>query len=96
MKKAAIKILLVEDNLINVMVGKQILEKNKFIVSVANDGLTAVEMLKVDKFDVVLMDLQMPIMDGYESANYIKSNAVDRHIPIIFLTAKHDEASLLK
>ncbi len=79
------KILLVEDNLINVMVGKQILEKNKLIVSVANDGLTAVNMLKQNNFDIVLMDLQMPIMNGYEAT--IEIRKFNTEIPILALSA---------
>ena len=79
------KVLLVEDNLINVMVCKQILEKEKLEVALANDGLTAVNMVKENKYDIILMDIQMPIMDGYTATLEIrKFNAT---IPILALSA---------
>ena len=79
------KILLVEDNVINVMVGKQILEKAKLHINVANDGLTAVNMVKENNYDVVLMDIQMPIMDGYTAA--IEIRKFNKEIPILALSA---------
>ncbi len=54
------------------MVGKQILEKAQLQVDVANDGLTAVKMVKECKYDTILMDIQMPIMDGYIAAKEIR------------------------
>jgi CheY-like chemotaxis protein len=79
------KILLVEDNLINVMVGKQILEKAKLTVDVANNGLTAVKMVKENKYDLILMDIQMPIMDGYTATVEIRK--FNKDIPILALSA---------
>jgi signal transduction histidine kinase/CheY-like chemotaxis protein len=79
------KILLVEDNLINVMVGKQILEKAQLQVDVANDGLTAVKMVKECKYDTILMDIQMPIMDGYIAAKEIRK--FNKEVPILALSA---------
>tara|TARA_R110002126_G_scaffold78829_1_gene196072 strand:+ start:27398 stop:29071 length:1674 start_codon:yes stop_codon:yes gene_type:complete len=79
------KVLLVEDNVINVMVGKQILEKANLSVSVANDGASAVKMVKEESFDVVLMDIQMPIMDGYTATSEIRK--FNKKIPILALSA---------
>ena len=79
------KVLLVEDNLINVMVAKQILEKAKLKVDVANDGLAAVNMVKTNQFDVILMDIQMPIMDGYIASTEIRK--FNDSIPILALSA---------
>jgi len=79
------KVLLVEDNLINIMVGKQILEKAKLKVSVANDGASAVKMVKEASFDIVLMDIQMPIMDGYAATLEIRK--FNKKIPILALSA---------
>lgn len=79
------KVLLVEDNPINVMVGKQILEKAKLNVEVANNGLEAVAKIRENKYDVVLMDIQMPIMDGYTATINIRE--FDEKIPILALSA---------
>ncbi|WP_405566143.1 ATP-binding protein [Polaribacter sp. Asnod6-C07] len=79
------KVLLVEDNLINVMVGKQILEKANLNVEVANDGLIAVQKLRNNSYDVVLMDIQMPVMDGYTST--IEIRKFNKIIPILALSA---------
>ena len=79
------KMLLVEDNLINIMVGKQILEKEKLIVEVANNGEIAVEKVKENTYDVILMDIQMPVMDGYEAS--IEIRKFNKEIPILALSA---------
>jgi signal transduction histidine kinase/CheY-like chemotaxis protein len=79
------KVLLVEDNLINVMVGQQILEKANLRVEVAADGLTAVNMVQEKPFDIVLMDIQMPIMDGYTASKEIRK--FNKYIPILALSA---------
>ncbi|PQJ78826.1 ATP-binding protein [Polaribacter porphyrae] len=79
------KVLMVEDNLINVMVGKQILEKENLIVDVANDGLQAVNMVTENTYDIILMDIQMPIMDGYTAALEIRK--FNSKIPILALSA---------
>jgi signal transduction histidine kinase/ActR/RegA family two-component response regulator len=84
-------ILIVEDNAINQMVLKVILGKwSNTSYKIANNGLEGVEMLKSQTFDVVLMDLQMPIMDGYEATLAIRAGASgdkNTNIPIIAVTA---------
>ena len=79
------KILLVEDNDINIMVGVQILEKVNLKVEVAKDGLTALNMAKEHHFDVILMDIQMPIMDGYTASKKIRE--FNKYTPIFALSA---------
>jgi len=79
------KVLLVDDNLINVMVGKQILEKSKLTVAVANDGQQAVNKMKEEDFDIVLMDIQMPILNGYEATEEIRK--FNSSTPILALSA---------
>ena len=79
------KVLFVDDNLINVMVGKQILEKERLIVDVAYDGLSAMQKCKEQKFDIILMDIQMPVMDGYKATSEIRK--FDTKTPIIALSA---------
>lgn len=79
------RVLLVDDNLINVMVGKQILEKEKLKVDVANDGLAALNKVKDNDFDIILMDIQMPVMDGYTSTSEIRK--FNTTTPILALSA---------
>jgi CheY-like chemotaxis protein/anti-sigma regulatory factor (Ser/Thr protein kinase) len=79
------RILLVEDNQINIMVGRQILEKANLIVDVAFDGLMAVNMVRENNYGAVLMDIQMPVMDGYTSAREIRK--FNTTVPIIALSA---------
>ncbi|WP_339658771.1 response regulator [uncultured Polaribacter sp.] len=79
------KVLLVEDNQINVMVGKQILEKVNLNVEVARNGLEAVNMVKENHFDIILMDIQMPIMDGYLASKEIRK--FNKYVPIFALSA---------
>ncbi len=79
------RILLVEDNKINIMVCKQVLEKVDLVVDVAFDGLMAVNMVRENNYDVVLMDIQMPVMDGYTSAMEIRK--FNTTLPILALSA---------
>ncbi len=66
------KILLVEDNEINQQVAKEILEGAGLVVSLADDGQQAVDLVKENQYDVVLMDIQMPVMDGYQATRKIR------------------------
>lgn len=82
-------ILLVEDNGINQLVLKDRLEKWKHTVCIANDGAEAIEKLDQEHFDLVLMDLHMPKVNGIESTKTIreKERGTNNHIPIIAMTA---------
>ncbi|WP_051294722.1 PAS domain-containing hybrid sensor histidine kinase/response regulator [Maridesulfovibrio bastinii] len=84
------KILLVEDEAINRLAMKRMLEKYGTHVSCAVNGLEALDQLKNDSFDVVLMDIQMPVMDGIKATLKIRSGKAgdtNKEIPIIALTA---------
>lgn len=82
-------ILLVEDNESNVLVARKFLERWQATLEVASNGEKAIEVLREKSFDLVLMDLQMPVMDGYQAAILIRSleDPVKKKIPIIALTA---------
>jgi PAS domain S-box-containing protein len=83
-------ILLVEDNIMNQFVANQVLELWNVKVDFASNGLEAVDKLKVNDYALVLMDLQMPVMSGYEATSFIrdKTNRLrNPKIPIIALTA---------
>ncbi|GEM_PF-1190893 len=79
------RILLVEDNTINVMVVKQILEKESLDIDVAQNGKIAVQKAKENDYDLVLMDIQMPVMDGYAASREIRK--FNNVIPILALSA---------
>ncbi|MBF0119384.1 MAG: response regulator [Desulfobacterales bacterium] len=87
------KILLVEDNEINQQVARELLESEGFFITVANNGKEAVSYVKNSylgnmPFDIVLMDIQMPVMDGYTATKEIRNEASDINaIPIIAMTA---------
>ena len=76
---------MIEDNHINIMVARQILEKANLLVDVANDGLMAVDKVRENNYDVLLMDIQMPIMDGYTATKEIRK--FNTTVPILALSA---------
>ena len=79
------KILVVEDNKINQMVTRKILEKNNFSCSIAENGYIALEILEKEKFDLILMDINMPKINGFETTKLIRERGMT--LPIIALTA---------
>jgi signal transduction histidine kinase len=79
------KILIVEDNKINQLVTKTLLEKHKFICTIVDDGYKAIELLKEENFDAILMDINMPKINGFETSKIIRET--DLKIPIIAVTA---------
>ncbi|MTI22828.1 PAS domain S-box protein, partial [Fulvivirga sp. RKSG066] len=81
------KILVVEDNQINQVVAEKFLRKWNISVEIANHGKEALEILKKESFDLVLMDLQMPVMGGYEATAEMKADKSLKDLPIIALTA---------
>jgi CheY-like chemotaxis protein len=84
-----LQILLVEDNAVNQQLAVRLLEKRGHIVTVASNGREALDFLKQSKFDLALMDVQMPVMDGFETTAAIrKQEAVSgNHLPVIAMTA---------
>ena len=79
------KILLAEDNKTNQEIIVGLLENSGININIANNGEEAVTLFKTDSYELILMDLQMPIMDGYEATKIIRN--INKEIPIIALTA---------
>ncbi len=82
-------ILLVEDNLTNQKVAKKLLTNQGALVATANNGVEAIEMIRKNNYDVILMDIQMPEMDGYQTTIFIRTEMhyPINQIPIIAMTA---------
>jgi len=81
------KILIVEDNEMNRDMLSRRLERKGFTVVMAEDGQKGVDMSKSESPDLILMDLSLPVMDGWQATTNIKSDEDTKDIPIIVLTA---------
>ena len=88
---SSIKILLVEDNKTNQAITRKIITKKGYSCDVANDGLEACKMVETSDYDLILMDIMMPIMDGFEASDYISK--LKPEIPIVALTAISEEVN---
>lgn len=83
----SLRILLVEDNQVNQLVASSILKKLGHTVESAENGQRALDAMAAGEFDLILMDCQMPIMDGYEATRRIRQNSDWQQVPIIAVTA---------
>ncbi|MBF0621229.1 MAG: transporter substrate-binding domain-containing protein [Magnetococcales bacterium] len=81
------RILLVEDNEVNQQVATELLEMAQLVVTIAENGQLAVDRIKNDSFDAVLMDMQMPVMDGYTASREIRKDPSLNEMAIIAMTA---------
>jgi CheY-like chemotaxis protein len=82
-----IRVLLVEDTPLNQKVASEFLRKANLNVTIADNGKEAIELLGRHKFDIVLMDIQMPVMDGLEATTIIRQNPQFSDLPIIAVSA---------
>ena len=90
------KILIIDDIAENIKVVANVLKKHKFNISYAQSGKNGIERAKKVHFDIILLDIMMPEMDGFEVCRLLKTDLKTKDIPIIFLTAKTDEDSIKK
>jgi CheY-like chemotaxis protein len=94
--QAALKVLVAEDHAASGVIMRRMLERFGYSVVVVPDGEQAIERFREEKPHLVLMDILMPRMDGYEAVRRIREIAGDEFVPIIFVTAVHDDEALAK
>ena len=87
--KRRLRILVAEDNPVNQKLAKKVFEKMGHSVAVAGDGKKALEAMEKEAFDLVMMDVQMPVMDGFEATTFIRNQeeGTGTHVPIVAMTA---------
>jgi CheY-like chemotaxis protein len=90
-----VKVLIVEDVKLNQLLLRTLLDDFKFVWEIADNGKIAIEKLQTNSYDIILMDLQMPIMNGFEATEYIR-NKMKLQTPIIALTADVTTADVEK
>ena len=89
-------ILIVDDNPNNVQLLNAVMSMRGFDVMVAKNGLQALEIVKSELPDLILLDIMMPVMDGFEACRKLKECPETKNIPIIFLTAKSHIDDIMK
>jgi CheY-like chemotaxis protein len=82
------RILIIDDNRALVLAAERVLQKNGYDVLTAFDGLKGLEKARAEKPDLILLDISMPLMDGYEVCHNLKSDPDMARIPVIILSAK--------
>ena len=87
---SASHVLIVEDNIELLRLMKRLLQPRYHVIT-ANDGREALQLIQTNKVDIVVSDVMMPEMDGYELTDHIKHNEIYSHLPVILLTAKTTE-----
>jgi len=87
LEAGAVKILYIEDNEDNVYMLRRRLERAGFAVVIASNGTSGIAMASSEQPDLILMDLSLPDVDGWEATRRIKANPATKHIPVIAITA---------
>ncbi len=90
------RVLIVDDNPKNIQVAANILNQIDVVLGFAKSGEEALRRVSESKYDLVLMDVMMPGMDGFETSKKIKENSATKNLPIIFVTAKTDDEDVLE
>lgn len=89
-------IMVVDDNSKNLQVVGKILYKNGYDLSLLGEGKSVLELAREKQPDLILLDIMMPGMDGFEVCQLLKNDELTKNIPVIFLTAKTDEDDIVK
>ncbi len=95
-EEAPFSILIVDDEPQNIQLLGSILEENGYDIEFAMDGYEAIEWFHKKMFDLILLDVMMPDIDGYEVCRKIKADLTLKHIPVIFVTAKVETDDIVK
>jgi phosphoserine phosphatase RsbU/P len=90
------RVLIVDDEPINVMIAERILQKSDYETISANHGNEALEIMQNEQIDLILLDLMMPDINGFEVCEKLMKNDKTKNIPVIFLTAVTDKESIIK
>ncbi len=90
------RILVVDDSPLSIELISELLKGSGYQIHSAENGLMAMDKLKNENFDLVMLDVMMPYMDGYEVCKKIKSTPETSGIPVIFITAKNDNDSIIR
>lgn len=95
-KTSNYRILIVDDSPINIRHLASILKKEGYQILVATNGQEALDMIDKKSIDLILLDIMMPVMDGYEACEKIKKIESMKHIPVVFLTSLNDIKAVVK
>ncbi len=95
-KKQYSKILIVDDVPLNIDLMKSILQESDYLIASAKNGKSALAKIKGNQFDLILLDIVLPDIDGFEVCRQIKAGSANQDTPVIFLTAQRDEESIVK
>ena len=90
------RILIVDDEPINIMIAERILQKNGYETISVNHGNDALEILQTKPVDLILLDIMMPDINGFEVCGKLMQNEKTKDLPVIFLTAVTDKESIIK
>lgn len=90
------KILIVDDVQLNLDLMKEILSEQGYLIATAINGKSAIAKAKAHKFDLILLDVILPDINGFEVCSHLKANSQTHDIPIIFLTAKKEKDSIIE
>jgi len=91
-----INILVVDDNQENLKVISSFLKEKQYRIALATDGISALKILENNKIDLILLDIMMPGMDGFEVCRILKDKQETKDIPVLFLTARTETDDIVK